>query len=738
MRTAVVTGLTIVMAVLTNYATQFGPAWTRNPWIVWPAAALFAVLTIVAAVAANRLRTPDPAGRSRLDSLRAPALDVLVRGRENELDRLAAMVRNPRGRFAVICGAGGSGKTTLAAELATRVQVPVWWVRFADADSFAAQLRQIAESLGLTIRHGQSLPDAVWSALSTGKRWLLVIDNLDHPQSLSPTGEPLAEHRGWVRAGGRGLLLVTSRDAEPAGWGPGAELFNVDSLSVRDAATVLLDTAPQAGDRTQAKALAARLGGFPLALRVTGRMLAQPTARYRTFETYRKALDSELGDILATPHPGALTIDQKRTLLRYTWDLSLDQLADTGFPAARPLLRVLSLAADAPLPRDLITPDLLKGKATPAAVDGALAGLNRYGLVSMHSATLDCVTLHSLIREITAMVLADEADTRSWQTNLDRILLLDARQAATAGRAGFDRVALLVPHLAPIPDHLDGSHKAIRSVCRKLIAVAESLEGTGTAHSRAILWARIHSALLAIKGPDRQLLGSLSKLATALNDLCDFHRAADLHRQAAIGFEHLLGADDANTLASRSNFAAALHNLNELTRSADLQAQIVADCIRVLDTDHPHTMISSDHLAHVRRDLRQRTTHIAPAPASRVPQPAFCCHDTKYAIHVLSALQTVRSSCEEILAHCRRELGRDHPATMLCVNLHTEIRGNMDLVRKVILEATTQNQTSPEHVLETSHRNAIRARDNLAGIQTRLSTRSRARSWRTLANRHHR
>ncbi|WP_326756815.1 hypothetical protein OH738_00500 [Streptomyces hirsutus] len=61
----------------------------------------------------------------------------------------------------------------------------------------------------------------------------------------------------------------------------------------------------------------------------------------------------------------------------------MDQLAAEGYVPARPLLRMVSLLATAPMPLPLITPGLLTAAtgqpATIAGVETALAGLYRYG-----------------------------------------------------------------------------------------------------------------------------------------------------------------------------------------------------------------------------------------------------------------------------------------------------------------------------------------------------------------------
>jgi hypothetical protein len=212
-------------------------------------------------------------------------------------------------------------------------------------------------------------PDRLWRLLEPAdRRWLLIIDNADDPELLAAPAVPVAEGEqpvipqtaagtGWARAGRRGLVLVTSRQCSPARWGAAASLERVDVLGDREAAQVVLDLAPTAGDREQARALGRRLGGLPLALHVAGAYLGSDFARWSSFAAYQHALDLEPGHALsAFPEDEA---DDRATLTR-TWELSLDDLARRGIGHARALLRLLSCYAPAlPIPLDLLDAELL-------------------------------------------------------------------------------------------------------------------------------------------------------------------------------------------------------------------------------------------------------------------------------------------------------------------------------------------------------------------------------------------
>ena len=91
------------------------------------------------------------------------------------------------------------------------------------------------------------------------------------------------------------------------------------------------DLAPMAGDLKQAEKLGHRLGGLPLALRLAGQYLSYVSKA--SFTAYLQALDSdpkmiELIDLAAPEHV-------EREMVMFTWELSLNALADDGIPQAR-------------------------------------------------------------------------------------------------------------------------------------------------------------------------------------------------------------------------------------------------------------------------------------------------------------------------------------------------------------------------------------------------------------------
>ena len=207
-----------------------------------------------------------------------------------------------------MCGAGGFGKTTLAAALAEQAErngYTVFWVRWQDMDSFVLQMTQVAVACGMDDTELQAarselvpLPDAVWRRLRITRKWLLVVDNADQAEHLGLSPDGVSDYRGWVRPDGDGLLLLTSRNTSRETWGPRAQLVELSTLDGLAGAEVLRDAAPQAGSAQDAEKLSERLGGLPLALRSAGTYIARPGSRYRTFDDYRSALDRDLSALL--------------------------------------------------------------------------------------------------------------------------------------------------------------------------------------------------------------------------------------------------------------------------------------------------------------------------------------------------------------------------------------------------------------------------------------------------------
>src|SRR5271154_876464 len=203
-----------------------------------------------------------------------------LRGRD---DLLAELV-STRGQVHVLHGLGGCGKTRLALEVAYLAQLSgtdVWWISATESSELVAGMRSLGRRLGITdgeLAHGDAA-DRIWQRLLTWPEpWLLVLDNADDPQILAGAGKCVADGRGWLRpvTSAAGAVLVTSRDGTEASWGRQCGRHRLAVLYADDATSVLLDHARLlaiVGSDDDAADLAERLGGLPLALKITGSYL---------------------------------------------------------------------------------------------------------------------------------------------------------------------------------------------------------------------------------------------------------------------------------------------------------------------------------------------------------------------------------------------------------------------------------------------------------------------------------
>ena len=215
----------------------------------------------------------------------------------------------------------------------------MWWVSATEPGVLAAGMQALGRRLGVTdaaLEHGD-VADVIWLRLAARQDpWLLVVDNADDPQLLAGAGTDVAEGRGWLRPvpgrlggfwspAGTGARRAGDRGRGGTGWRP---------LTTDYAAAMLADHAghhPGLGSEEDARRLAARLGGLPLALKIAGSYLAEAAAIpaafagpgvIRTYQEYQDAI--QIGDLgRRFPMPGGeLSPEQARRADRP--DLGLD------------------------------------------------------------------------------------------------------------------------------------------------------------------------------------------------------------------------------------------------------------------------------------------------------------------------------------------------------------------------------------------------------------------------------
>ncbi|MCC8251203.1 tetratricopeptide repeat protein [Saccharothrix luteola] len=496
-----------------------------------------------------------------------------------------------------LCGLGGTGKSTVALEVAHQVGPALrhtWWLSVADPAELAAALRSVAVDAGAAPTEFNHLhpADVLWRRLDAlSDPWLLVLDNIDDPDVVAAAKRTLADGTGWLRQPRtpRGTVLVTSRETRRERWGAWVELREVEPLSAADGARVLLDLAPNAGSAREAEALAADLGGLPLALDLAGSYLAataddvwpdddEPT----TFAAYRRAFSHRLTDVGTDVAGRPRDPRQARRDLLTTWELSLDLLAGQGHGVARPLLRLLSCFAEARLPHRLVLdPDVLRGDPRFAALTArrlrdALQGLVDLRLVSVTSDDVGrALYLHPVVRA--------SARAGRLAENLPLVAGLLARATAhlvPEDPATWARWSLLAPHCAAMArlsvDAATQDADQVRAALQLTVAAARyrlaaGLPGDAEAVLRPALdlgttrFGSAHPETLRVR---RQLARTLLETGQTRSALAEYERV--LESSGAV-----FAPDDPHVLSARRGLGRTLAVAGRLAEAHEVLDDLV-------------------------------------------------------------------------------------------------------------------------------------------------------------------
>ncbi|KAA2212595.1 ATP-binding protein [Teichococcus oryzae] len=267
-------------------------------------------------------------------------------GRDGDLDRVAARLREAR--LVTVVGAGGVGKTRLALAAADRARrcYPdgAWLADLGPVEDPRLVAAMIASALGIDI-HGGEVMGAVVAWLA-GRRGVLVLDGCEHLLRAAagaaeailrscPGIAVLATSREPLRAEGEELHRLQPLGAAAPDVAitatrlpdyPASELF------VERARAVLGEFAPGDADAREIMEICRRLDGIPLAIEI-----AAPALQALTLAELRERLERRFGLLTA----GRRTALARQQTLRATIGWSLDLLE----PVERALLLRLSVFA---------------------------------------------------------------------------------------------------------------------------------------------------------------------------------------------------------------------------------------------------------------------------------------------------------------------------------------------------------------------------------------------------------
>ena len=649
----------------------------------------------------------------------------------------------------VLAGTGGVGKTQLAAGYARAAWQAgsvdlLAWITAASRDAVAAAYAQAGAIVAGAVPGDPEQATGrflTWLEI-TGRRWLLVLDDLADPADL----------RGlWPPASIRGRVLVTTRRRDAVLSGAGRRLVDVGLFTAGEAAAYLTANLA-AHDRTdradQIAGLAADLGFLPLALAQAAAYLIDVGLDCHSYRGRLADRRHRLPDLV--PDNSGLP-DDHRAALAATWSLSIEQ-ADRLRPAglSRPMLELASMPDPNGIPQAVLTSPPARTYLTLYRTSSADADSGVGGGGPDAGGLFEAGDAADALRCLSRLSLAELDPGAPHQVlRVHNLIQRAARESLPEGRRGPLARAAADALLAAWPDieRDTALAQALRSSTGILAGHAEnqlwqpdghpvlfragnSLGDARLVTAAIVYWQDLHSSALCYLGPDHaHTLIIRHNLAGLRGEAGDPAGAAAALEELLADELRILGPDHPDTLATRHDLAGLRGEAGDPAGAAAAYQELLADNLRVLGPDHLSTLITRGNLAYWQGNAGDPAGAAAAyqellADRLRVLGPDH--PDTLRTRHTLARWKGeagdpvgAAAALEELLPDQLRILGPDHYVTLATRGSLASMRGEVPQ----IFRTGDPIGFSPE-------RNGIKCRGNQS--ITLQSSRSRpSRKWST-------
>ena len=575
----------------------------------------------------------------------------------------------------VLTGMRGSGKTQLAATVATRCEEEGWpLVAWIDAES---RDRLIANLYNLALQTGINAPKDV-PPETIVRRFLDQLRSADAADCLFvfDNVENLDDLIGFTPEGcGVRVIVTTTRHLnwDSLGWLP----LTVGIFEREQSITLLCE---RTGDthRDAADRIAEALGDLPVA--VSQAATLAKSRRYPLSE-YLDRLNNYPLELSIRRLEGEDYLDAVGIALFMAYEQTLDQLRSKSPQKERIAISLLD------------TLSLL-----------AASGVPTHWLLSLHDDSDAVRDTLSFLRK--SSILQESTDGN--KTIIHRLQGQVYRETYLSEQGKFNKACT---YATTILDKIDidqlANFEQQRQETRNLVEQIGAI--TSQDHSRPLFSDPDFVALLATTLHNAADLG-MPQLALTLTD--SVTRAGDT-----------LGPDHPSTLTSRNNLAEAYCDAGRLDEAITLHKQNLKDHTRILGPHHPDTLTSRNNLASAYQDagrlddaitlyeqtLKDRTRILGP----HHPDTLTSRNNLAYAYQAAGRLDDAITLHKQNLKDLTHILGPHHPSTLTSRNnLANTYRDTGMLDDAITLHK--QNLKDRTRILGPHHPSTLTSRNNLA------------------------
>nr|WP_157528020.1 FxSxx-COOH system tetratricopeptide repeat protein [Kibdelosporangium sp. MJ126-NF4]CEL17030.1 putative ATP /GTP-binding protein [Kibdelosporangium sp. MJ126-NF4]CTQ91740.1 putative ATP /GTP-binding protein [Kibdelosporangium sp. MJ126-NF4] len=513
-------------------------------------------------------------------------------GRTELLDKLQERLLEPDNRATAVLpealhGMGGVGKSQTVVEYIYRHSTEydiIWWIPSEQLSQINASFVELARKLGLPSSSADTARPEVIEALRKGspyQRWLLVFDNAEHPDVVSP----------FIPASS-GHVIVTSRNPD---WAGVARTVEVDLFTRKESIDLLRMRGGEITDE-DADRLAEALGDLPLAVEQAAAWRGQtgmPVNEYLTL------LDRHLTDLLGDERAAEYGALGYQRSVAAAWNVPLHRLR-TSHPAALQLLQVCAFFGPEPIARSLFTggrsvpvpPELANALRDPIKLNRAIREISRYSLAKIDHRN-NTIQLHRLVQTVLKNQLSekDQGEMR----HAVHVLLVNGDPDDPVSTDSWPRYADLLPH-ATMSKAVECQSDAwvrrlIINLVRYLVSIGDYQVALSYARESMDQWT------LAFGETHEDTLLMASQRSIALRRIGEYDESFELIEETYKRVQETYGEDSELYLSVADTLRSGLRVQGRFVQELQMQENIVEKSRHVLGDDDPATLRYANNLA---------------------------------------------------------------------------------------------------------------------------------------------